>query len=378
MNLSHRTSPEYSFMKTLHHFLGLALLNLAFAAAAAPTDPLETGFLNPPDSAKPQTWWHWMNGNITKAGITADLEAMKQIGLGGATIVNVDCGIPRGDAPFMSPAWRDDFKFAVQEANRLGLELCVENCAGWSSSGGPWNTVTNAMQRLTSSEVEVSGPTNFDAALPEPPVTLNFYRDIAVLAFQAPAVAQDVSTEPGSSPAKLEIKKAVYEAQDGGASAEVTDKLLAAIQSGKKSIVASNGDLGGDPAFGQVKQLRVELALDGKPATATVDENETFIFPTNASQLAALQARGTSSVNRTFVQPPAGGSGVGGAIPRDGVLDLTAKLGTDGRLKWDVPPGRWTILRLGYTPTGVNNHPAPKEGEGLECDKFSQAALDAH
>ena len=65
---------------------------------------------------------------------------MKEIGLGGATIVNVDCGIPRGPVPFMSPEWREDFKFAVQEAHRLGLELSVENCAGWSSSGGPWNT----------------------------------------------------------------------------------------------------------------------------------------------------------------------------------------------------------------------------------------------
>ena len=75
-------------------------LGLVLTGAAAPTNSLESGFLNPPDSARPQTWWHWMNGNITKAGITADLEAMKQIGLGGATIVNVDCGIPRGPVPF--------------------------------------------------------------------------------------------------------------------------------------------------------------------------------------------------------------------------------------------------------------------------------------
>src|SRR5579863_3001490 len=119
-------------MKTHLVLCGFVLLCLAFASSGAPADSLEAGFRNPPDSAKPQTWWHWMNGNITKAGITADLEAMKQIGLGGATIVNVDCGIPPGDVPFMSPAWRDDFKFAVSEANRLGLELTVENCAGWS------------------------------------------------------------------------------------------------------------------------------------------------------------------------------------------------------------------------------------------------------
>jgi hypothetical protein len=269
-------------MKKLPHLLlGSALLGLALAAAA---DPLETGFLNPPDSAKPQTWWHWMNGNITQAGISADLEAMKQIGLGGATVVNVDCEIPRGPVAFMSPEWREDFKFAVQEANRLGLELCVENCAGWSSSGGPWNTVTNAMQRVSTSEVRVTGPTSFSAALPQPPTTLGFYRDIAVLAFPAPAA------------------KATIEHLDAKA--------------------GFNGD-------------------------------------------AVLSARNA-------------GDSTAGAVQRRDVIDLTSTLTADGHLNWQAPAGEWIILRLGYTPTGVNNHPAPKEGEGLECDKFSKAALDAH
>ncbi len=174
-------------MKLSRLLFGSASLSLLLAACAASADSLETGFLNPPDSAKPQTWWHWMNGNITKVGITADLEAMKQIGLGGATIVNVDCGIPRGPVPFMSPEWRELFKFTVQEANRLGLELSVENCAGWSSSGGPWMTPEHAMQRVVTSEVRVTGPKNFSGTLAQPPTTLNYYRDIAVLAFPAPA-----------------------------------------------------------------------------------------------------------------------------------------------------------------------------------------------
>src|SRR5437899_2152263 len=175
-------------MKLPQLLLVSATLGLALTATAVTNDLLQSGFRNPPDSARPQTWWHWMNGNITKAGITADLEAMKRIGLGGATIVNVDCEIPPGPVKFMSPEWREDFKFAVQEADRLGLKLTVENCAGWSSSGGPWNTVTNAMQRLTSSETRAQGPAVFDAVLPQPPVTLGVYRDIAVLAFKAPAV----------------------------------------------------------------------------------------------------------------------------------------------------------------------------------------------
>jgi len=271
-------------MKTRGLLLGSILLGFVLTVSAAPAGPLESGFLNPPDSAKPQTWWHWMNGNITKAGITADLEAMKQIGLGGATIVNVDCGIPAGTVPFMSPEWREDFKFAVQEADRLGLKLCVENCAGWSSSGGPWNTVTNAMQRVTTSELRVTGPASFSAGLPQPPTKLDFYRDIAVLAFPA---------------------------------------------------------------------------SDVKATISNIDAKAGF----NGNSVLSAQDAGDSTA---------------GAIQRGTVIDLTAKMTADGKLTWQVPAGRWVILRLGYTPTGVDNHPAPESGRGLECDKMSKSALDAH
>src|SRR5947207_2711731 len=91
---------------------------------------LEQAFKNPPASARPHTWWHWINGNISKQGITADLEAMKRAGIGGAQIFNVDVGIPVGNTPFMSPQWREAVQHAAREAKRLGLELCVHNCAG--------------------------------------------------------------------------------------------------------------------------------------------------------------------------------------------------------------------------------------------------------
>ena len=366
-------------MKPPRLLFTLPLLLVALGVSAAPPDALESGFRTPPDSARPQTWWHWMNGNVTKEGLTADLEAMKQIGLGGATIVNVDCGIPHGNAPFMSPAWREDFKFAALEADRLGLELCVENCAGWSSSGGPWNTPANAMQCLTSSETAVHGPALFNALLPQPPVTLGFYRDVAVLAFQVHAPAPDLTSNAAPAAGKIEIKRAFYETKDGGVSADVTPEIMALVQAGQTSVVASSGNLGGDPASGQYKQLRLELTVDGKPDTLIADENDTLILPANAAQLAAARIHRKTSADRTFVHPaPAVNFPAGDAIPRDGILDLTSKLAADGRLLWDVPPGDWVILRFGHTPIGVNNHPAPKEGEGLECDKFSQSALDAH
>ena len=65
-------------------------------------------------------------------------------------------------------------------------------------------------------------------------------------------------------------------------------------------------------------------------------------------------------------------------VPRDKIVELTSKVEAKGNLQWDVPAGNWTILRFGHTPTGVKNRPTTPEGEGLECDKLSKTAIDAH
>lgn len=354
-----------------------ALCATGIPGCAASADPLRTGFLTPPHSAKPQTWWHWMNGNITKAGITADLEAMKQIGLGGATIVNVDGRIPDGPIEFMSPQWRDHFKFAVQEANRLGLKLTVENCAGWSSSGGPWNTPENGMQRLTSSETRIAGGQAVDAVLKQPDSNLGVYRDIAVLAYQVPAA----KVEPilSDAPGKLEIKSAAYQSPVGTGSLDVTTRIKELIARGQKSVSATSGELGGDPIPGEVKELRLDFVLDGEPGTLIVGEWGRLIFPTSARQLAEARKQEKSLLNQTFVQPPARiDPSLKEAVPLANVIDLTSQMDAAGRLRWEAPAGEWIVLRLGYVPSGTENHPAPPGGRGLECDKMSKTALDAH
>jgi len=57
------------------------------------------------------------------------------------------------------------------------------------------------------------------------------------------------------------------------------------------------------------------------------------------------------------------------------VVDLTSRVGPDGRLDWTPPPGRWTVLRLGYSLTGKTNAPATGEATGLEVDKYDAAAV---
>ena len=387
--------------------------------AVQAADSLESGFQSPPDSAKPQTWWQWMNGNVTKEGITADLEAMKQIGLGGVEIFNADCGIPPGQVKFNSPEWHEMFKHAVAEANRLGLQLEAHNCAGWSSSGGPWNMPSNGMMHVVTSEVRVTGPTNLSITLPEPPEKLGYYRDIAVLAFPTPDGEGAHGVRPKVTTSAPDVDASAL--ADGGKSATVTlplpkgenpqfiqyefPKPLAARTveltpgagvSNARGVIQSSTDgktfrdcaefslphrptrplifsLGDDPVA--ARYYRVVFKSVGKDAKQIALRGIDFSprlrigdFETKDGDTGGF-ANSMSSDSRS-----AGDSGV----RRDKMENLTAKLGTDGKLQWKVPAGEWTILRAGFTPIGRDNHPAPIEGTGLECDKFSQAALDAH
>ncbi len=257
---------------------------IALLALSQTSDPLRAGFQNPPLSARPHTWWHWMNGNVTKEGITADLEAMKQAGIGGAQMFTVDQGIPAGKAGYGGPLWREMTAFAVKEADRLGLVLCIHNCAGWSSSGGPWNTPAHGMQVLAWSTKTVSGgPVDTDLdPIKAPKVYSNvpYSEDIAVFAI------------PGTP--------ATFSPQD----------FL-----GRTGVVRQDG---------------LVPNLESKPGT-----------------------------------------------PTQQILNLTPNL-RDGHLTCTLPEGNWTLLRMGHVPTGIDNHPAPPEGDGLEVDKLSREALKAH
>ena len=145
--------------------------------------PLEDGFKAPPPDARPQTWYHLMNGNVTKAGITRDFEEMAKQGLGGVQIFDVGCDIPPGDVKFGSPEWFDLLRHAHNEAKRLCLKLGIHNCSGWSSSGGPWVTPADAMKVTMHAEFSATGPSRFSKKLPRIKRDNGFYADIAVLAY---------------------------------------------------------------------------------------------------------------------------------------------------------------------------------------------------
>jgi len=172
-----------------------SILSLSVASAAS----LEDEFLNPPDSARPWVYWINMDGHLTKEGITADFESMKRVGIGGMIYMDVDVGVPRGKVPFMSPLWQANFKHAVLECERLGLEFTTITGPGWTGTGGPWIKAEQSMQHLVPVSVNTRGPARFNEVLPMPQARVSgyhskqtpqmrkaladFYEDVAVYAF---------------------------------------------------------------------------------------------------------------------------------------------------------------------------------------------------
>ena len=141
-------------------------------------------FVNPPMQARPSTYWMWMNGNISKAGLTADLEYMKRSSYGAAMMFNTGVGIVRGSVDYASPQWEEMTIHAVKEAERLGLELYLQNSPGYSGTGGPWITLENSMQQLEWTEVLATSDKkgNVNVRLPRPYAKRDYYKDAFVLA----------------------------------------------------------------------------------------------------------------------------------------------------------------------------------------------------
>jgi alpha-L-rhamnosidase len=117
------------FISTLSFFIILFLFgcNKHFSSIkkieSAVTDPLQDGFLNAPESARPGVYWYFMGGNRTKESMTEDLESMKMAGIGNLIFLEINVGVPGGKVEFLSEEWQELFKHAVQEAERLGIKI---------------------------------------------------------------------------------------------------------------------------------------------------------------------------------------------------------------------------------------------------------------
>lgn len=175
----------------------LALFMLLLVARATGADSLDAGFAAPPPSARPLVWWHWINGNVTKKGIEADLADMKRVGIAGVQMFDASIYLPPGPVRYGTDLWHEHVQHAIARADKLGLEFHLMNTPGWSASGGPWVTPERSMKKIVWSETPANGGGELILTVPRtkieplkfrtPPAKKmeNFFRDIVILAVPA-------------------------------------------------------------------------------------------------------------------------------------------------------------------------------------------------
>ncbi|WP_372772747.1 glycosyl hydrolase [Mangrovibacterium sp.] len=386
------------------------LLGFTMLSAIAQDTALEQNFRNPPTSAKPRTWMHAIDGNMSKDGLSKDLESMQRVGIGGVLLFNIDQKIPDGLIKYNSPEHHEMLKHAAAECERLGLSFGVHNCDGWSSSGGPWIKPEQSMKMVVWSEMQIAGG-DIHIKLPQPTIREGLYQDIAVLAYPAlksemadiqnqPLITSsdpnfktdllmdnrldDVSTiqkvEKKDSwiqyayPREHEIRSAfiVFNDRNGEAKLQVSDdgvnfrtvRDLYKVRTGK-------GEWAINDSFEPIKSKYFRLLLN---ETMTLKEAKLLSTQCLHNVLGRISMARTEDRELTPIGKPFADM----VIDKDQIINLTDKLNENGDLQATLPEGEWTIMRFGYTSTGAFNNPASDAGRGLECDKFDRAAFKTH
>lgn len=426
----------------------LAVVTVLPVAASA--SDLESGFLAPPPSARVWAYWWWLNGNVTRQAITRDLEEMKAKGFGGAVLFDGDGSSQDGNEPvppgptFFSPQWRGFYKHALQEADRLGLELTLNIQSGWNL-GGPIIKPEEAAKLVVWSATQVTGPTNLDRALPTPKSTQGFYRDIAVLAYPLKSSATSDSFLGASSssfhpdyPASraVDAHPETFWVSGGtkageGPSRQRPEWLQLNFNA---PITATGARILGRPGYGP-RECQLQVSDDGQSfrtlrSFSLADGQEELVsFETARAahfRLLVLSAFDPGSPaaprnvqiaeftltdgHRSF--PTAGRAGRQPirlleiktaakefawsspdcwplledfpAVPGEedcasgAITDLSHRLDTEGRLRWQVPAGTWEILRLGYTISGAQVSTPSAGWNGLALDYLDPEAFRSY
>ncbi len=427
-----------SFFVACLTLMTLAVPNLCWGQSA---EVIAEQFASPPSQYRPDTWFHVIGYNMSKEGLTKDLEAIHAAGLGGIQLFcragnefpEVDPVVP------LSPKWFELIGHASRECDRLGLSFTLQNCGGWAMTGGPWVPVEDAQRELVETTFHLREGSRFDSKLPLSKDLLKDdknYQDVCVIAFPTP-LGDD---EPILVPSKIESNNKSVPWAD------IFNPEGTLYLSGKNSrgVMSKHKDreikkVSGKDTFVQVqfdnpvtlRSLRIPstavFASESKVATdvsimlETV-ENGTFKVITTLKvpdgcwmdkqhdiTLAVPEVttkelritflgKGEPFLGRLFLQsrPRTHNWEAKAAlalrelmqnhlsdyqpqcyIQPDQILDLSDRF-TSGKLDWTPPKGAWTIIRIGHVNMEVVNGPSPKELQGWETNKLDKEPLDHH
>jgi hypothetical protein len=391
----------------------------------------EASFFAPPRVYHPQTWFHYIGGNVSKEGITRDLEAIATAGFSGIQLFHGQFGGPwPGVEPqitSLSANWDDAVKHTATECRRLGLFFSMNNCPGWATSGGPWIAPSNAMRNLVWSRTNVAGSEYSSRILPVPqPSTEPWrdYQDVAVLAFPTPLDDSGKPLVPQSIKSNVEVDWKPYLSGEAKEAihllpadsekpywVEVTFPDTVFLRSVEfSSVQGFNHARSYEPgvkvsiqAVLENGELKDVLSLnmpqsnwqDDRPITLACSEiagvKKYRISISNKYNMALASLRLFSAARKNSWESEAAWTlrsierrgqnpkqSPKAFIDPDKIIDISSKMDKDGKLNWTAPKGEWTILRLGHVNSGKENGPAPKEGTGWEANKLAASGANAH
>lgn len=344
----------------------VAITLLAGIVQADDYQRIKAGFANPPQEARTRVWWHWEDGNITKDGIRKDLEWMQRAGIGG--FHHFDAGMKQAPVVehrmiYMHDDWKDAFRYAISMADSLGMTVGIASSPGWSNTGGPWVKQDDAMKMLVFSDTDFQGGTSVCTKLPVPRYKHGYYRDIMVLAFPLPqcdSLVRAVKVYGNNTRQHWNVIPYSYNAALEASMDGVHYCEVARIPETNADSITVNVPPTAAKFFrlSYAEKSRIRgWRMFYRSRVHHAEEKAGYSTPYD---LAAFSTQ--ISDNEQFT-------------PSEKVVDISSLMASDGTLTWDVPAGgQWRVIRIGYTLTGKQNGPAPKEATGLEVDKFDKQA----
>ncbi|HEY4062979.1 MAG TPA: glycosyl hydrolase [Puia sp.] len=303
---------------------------------------LSRNFAAPPGSVRSSCYWWWFNGLVDKEGITRDLEEYHAKGMGEVLLVNSAGGLggvpfPKGAALF-SEEWKELYRHAMSEAKRLDIAVGINLCSGWCM-GGPWIKPEDSGRWYLQSELEVEGPRSFSGPLPLPGNRAGYDK-----VFNPPGYKDyiDLPLERLDYRDTAVVAMRCKEAPGEGS----TDKTTAVENHAGKT--TSAGRISGKRA----------VTLDAK-----TNHRDASNFIMAVDVMKPLLEQWHDEPGDEPVRP-------------SDVLDLTGKMDKNGHLDWQVPPGKWKIIRTGHRMTGSRLSIAQPEGDGLSVDWFNRRGVE--
>jgi len=416
---------------SIKHIMILFLSLIYFGCSAQiNSDKIQSGFLKPNSDNNIWCYWYWINDDISKEGITKDLQAMKKAGIGAALIGNINPALKDGKVPMLSEDWWSHMVHAVVEGKRIGVDIGIFNCPGWSQSGGPWVDYTKAMRYLTYSETQVSGGKSLKLKLKKPN---DKFQDTHTIAFKSSEVEKkntqliptqvssnwtdvavetlnDGNTESNSTfkPRVKETLEITFKIKEPITARSITITpsksfscnctLVAVVNGVEKKIKEFTFDrFKTSPNVGPIRKgayatilpdvLAQEFKLkcnDFKSkeqeygfAEITISEApvlDKFI----EKQLGKMHTTPKPDWNTYMFSMQEELKATQLTLKKEEVVDISDKLDKEGNLNWNAPAGEWTIMRMGMSPTGTKNSPAAPQGVGYEIDKMNSNLVEYH